>query len=341
MTANSILPPYPTFQELDGTPLEAGYIYVGEPGLEARTTPKASFFDIGLTIPTGTASGAAIRTIAGYPARTGSPSGVYVDGDFSITVTDRNGVVLYSALTRSFAFGLDSTIGDPVLAPDGNLSTPGFSFIDDPNTGVLRPSVGTMQFSVLGVLSQTNTATGVVFPLPVSGAGFVSGVAAALDPDLAALGAISGVEGDLIYRNATTWARLPKGTSGKALVMDSGGAIPVWGGIFTKSYESPVTVVALDTLYTFTHGLGGLPKLISAFYVCKLAINGYSVGDYVPILSGTENYNNDVAPAIVISATEIKFRTASGALMRAIGINGATRDSYLPANFDLVVRAYA
>ena len=149
------------------------------------------------------------------------------------------------------------------------------------------------------------------------------------------------VAGDTIYHGGTNFARLPKGTAGQSLVMNSAGTLPEWGGIFSKSYESPATVVALNTLYTFTHGLGGLPKLVCAFYVCKLAINGYAVGDYVPILSGTENYNNDVAPAIVISATEIKVRTGADALMRAIGINGAARDMYLPANFNLVVRAFA
>lgn len=221
MTANSILPPYPTFQGLDGQPLEAGYIYVGEPGFEARTTPKASFFDIGLTVPTGTASGAAVRTMGGYPARNGSPSAVYVDGDFSIAVTDSAGVLLYSALTRSFAFGIESTVGDPVLAPNGTLSFPGFAFISDVNTGFALPSAWRLQTVVNGALISEATATGTVFYEPITGAGFSSSVLGLIDPDLQQIGAIAAVDGDIIARIGGVWARLAKGTARQVLAMNS------------------------------------------------------------------------------------------------------------------------
>ena len=116
---------------------------------------------------------------------------------------------------------------------------------------------------------------------------------------------------------------------------------PEWVSTFSKSYKSAQTTVALNTLYTFTHGLGELPKMMQAYYVCKSATNGYEIGDYVPILQGTENYNSNVSPAMILSATQIKVRIASNALMESIGIDGTTRSNYLPANFDLVVRAWA
>ena len=49
-----------------------------------------------------------------------------------------------------------------------------------------------------------------------------------LDTDLTALAAISGVEGDIIYRNATVWTRLPKGAALSVLRMNAGATAPEW-----------------------------------------------------------------------------------------------------------------
>lgn len=47
------------------------------------------------------------------------------------------------------------------------------------------------------------------------------------DADLTAIAGLSGVRGDVIYRDATQWQRLAKGTSGKVLKMGSDD--PFWG----------------------------------------------------------------------------------------------------------------
>jgi hypothetical protein len=165
-TINSLLPPYPTFRDAQGNPLNGGFVYIGQPGLEARTTPKASFFDEALTIPTGTASGAAVRTSAGYPVgHNGSPANVYVDGDYSITVTTLAGVVVYSELNTTFAF--DTTVGGGLVRwADGNLGAVGAGFSNEPSTGFLRPSLGVMQTAVLGVLATEVSASAFRTTLP-------------------------------------------------------------------------------------------------------------------------------------------------------------------------------
>jgi hypothetical protein len=162
MAVFSVLPPFLIFPDANGEPLQNGYIFIGQPGFEARTTPKASFFDTAQLIPTGTASGAAIRTMNGFPARQGTPAMFYVDGDFSISVLDRNGVLLYSALNTTLAVNLGGAIG-PVLAPDGNLAAVGIGFIDEVNTGWVRSATGTVQYVVQGAVVAQMTATGVVF----------------------------------------------------------------------------------------------------------------------------------------------------------------------------------
>lgn len=230
MAVNSVLAPYPTFFDATGAPLENGSIYIGQPGFEARSTPKASFFDVALTIPTGTASGAAIRTSGGFPVnQSGSPAMFYADGDFSISVTDRNGVLLYSALNNTLALNVGAAVG-PVLWADGNLSAVGGGFASEANTGFVRPSANTMQTVVGGVLVSTQTVGGTVFAQPVSGAGFDSGVLAIaqpLDADLTQIAGLTRTRGDLIVGGASAWTDLALGGVGQSLV--SNGTDAAWG----------------------------------------------------------------------------------------------------------------
>ncbi len=198
----------------------------------------------------------------------------------------------------------------------------------------------------------TGPTTAAITPLTVFGRSLIDDAnatagratlgAQAAGATLTSLEGLSLVAGDILYATGPdTLARLPKGTAGQALVVNTPATAPEWVSTFSKSYKSAQTTVALNTLYTFTHGLGELPKMMQAYYVCKSATNGYEIGDYVPILQGTENYNSNVSPAMILSATQIKVRIASNALMESIGIDGTTRSNYLPANFDLVVRAWA
>lgn len=166
MAVNSVLPPYFNFRDSTGAALENGFIYVGQPGLEARTSPKASFFDIALTIPTGTASGAAIRTRGGFPVnQSRAPAMFYVDGDYSISVTDKNGVLLYSALNNTLALN----VGDvgPVLWSDGDLGAVGGGFAAESDTGFVRPSAGVMQTAIAGTLGTELTTTGFRTAVPL------------------------------------------------------------------------------------------------------------------------------------------------------------------------------
>jgi len=240
MAVNSIIPPYPSFFETDGTPLENGFIYVGQPGLEAKANPKAAYFDYALTIP----AASPMRTLAGFPVRNGAAAMIYVDGDFSITVEDRNNVLLYSALNRTFAFGTETGGAQPIQAPDGNFGTTGFGFIAEPNTGFVRQGSGIMQTVVQGALVSQQTIGGTSFILPVSGAGFVSGVAAALDADLQQIAAIPAAEGDMIYRNATVWSRRPKGAAGQIIRQNDALTVPDWSNALLPSASTAMTGLA-------------------------------------------------------------------------------------------------
>jgi hypothetical protein len=93
MTALSIQPTFPIFTDIDGQPLEAGYIFIGVANLAPIGNPINVYWDAALTL----AAAQPIRTIGGYPVNAGTPARLYVNSDYSIQVQNRNGSVVYSA----------------------------------------------------------------------------------------------------------------------------------------------------------------------------------------------------------------------------------------------------
>jgi|GEM_PF-2797241 len=93
MSALSVQAPFPIFNDIDGQPLEAGYIFVGIANLDPQVNPVAVFFDEAMTQPVGQP----IRTIGGYAVNSATPTNLYSGGDYSIRVTNKNGSVVYSA----------------------------------------------------------------------------------------------------------------------------------------------------------------------------------------------------------------------------------------------------
>ena len=87
-------PPFKHFTELDGTALEAGKIYVGVAGLDAEANPITAYWDSATTI----AATQPIRTTGGAPDNSGTPSDFFTIDDYSITVRDKNDVLIYSKL---------------------------------------------------------------------------------------------------------------------------------------------------------------------------------------------------------------------------------------------------
>jgi len=97
MSALSIQPTYPIFTDIDGQPLEDGYVWIGIANLNPQTNPIAVFWDAALTLP----AAQPIRTLAGYPANNGTPARLYVNGDYSINVMNKNGGLVYTSPTAT------------------------------------------------------------------------------------------------------------------------------------------------------------------------------------------------------------------------------------------------
>ena len=131
MSALSIQPTYPIFTETDGLPLENGYIWIGAANLDPQGNPINVYWDAALTIQ----APQPIRTLNGYPSRSGTPARMYVNSDYSIRVQDSKGSLVYSASEATERFSSDlisltgfngqtGTVSD--IADDGGADWIGF-----------------------------------------------------------------------------------------------------------------------------------------------------------------------------------------------------------------------
>lgn len=132
----SIQSPLPQFFDLDGSPLDAGYIYIGTAGSNAETSPVALFWDLDGTQP----AAQPLRTVAGYIARAGKAALVFVSTlNYSLTVRDRNGRLIYSTLS----------IVPTSSSTDAVVSA--LYFTGDLDTGLEHPADGTIVVKTNGV----------------------------------------------------------------------------------------------------------------------------------------------------------------------------------------------
>ena len=98
MSTSSVQPPYEIFTDIDGQPLEDGYIWLGTAGLPAIANPITAYWDAALTASITQP----IRTIGGYPMNAGVPARIYVAvSDYSISVQNKNGSSIYSSLNAT------------------------------------------------------------------------------------------------------------------------------------------------------------------------------------------------------------------------------------------------
>jgi len=122
MSALSVQPPFPTFQDVDGQPLEDGYIWIGTANLDPQTNPITVYWDAGLTIP----AAQPIRTLGGYPSNSGTPGRLYVNvsTSYSFRIQNKNGSLVYSAPTateRQIAENISYTPGANSLLTATNV----------------------------------------------------------------------------------------------------------------------------------------------------------------------------------------------------------------------------
>jgi hypothetical protein len=97
MSATTIITPFPVFNDVDGNPLENGKVYIGNPGLNPIVSPATAYWDTGLTTP----AAQPVRTIGGFLSNGGTPGQLYIDGDYSIVVYNKNDTLIHTSLNNA------------------------------------------------------------------------------------------------------------------------------------------------------------------------------------------------------------------------------------------------
>lgn len=85
------LNPFDYFSDQLGDALDEGYIWIGQPNKDPRQYPVSIFYDKALTIP----AALPLRTNAGYIVRGNAPTFLYINGNYSVLVLDKQGRQIY------------------------------------------------------------------------------------------------------------------------------------------------------------------------------------------------------------------------------------------------------
>jgi hypothetical protein len=248
MTALSIQPTYPIFTDIDGQPLEDGYVWIGVANLAPIVNPITVYWDAALTIP----AVQPIRTRGGYPVNSGTPARLYVNSDYSIQVQNRNGSVVYSAPMATERYS-DVVIDD--------ISSANVSFLQAGIGAVLR----TAQSKMREIVSVTDFGAD-----PTGAADSTAAIQAAWD-------SIKSANGTLFF---------PKGTyrcdgvlSFTVNYVSNNHFHAVVGDCATIDFSN--TALTTGNMITFGSGLG-LFEEKSRFFMEGLSLIGPSLGTINP-----------------------------------------------------------
>lgn len=89
--------PFPVIIDLNNLPLTAGYVFIGVVNENPETTPQTVYWDAAGSIP----ASQPISTLNGSFVHDGTPADIFVTDDYSITVKNRQGILVYTKPTSN------------------------------------------------------------------------------------------------------------------------------------------------------------------------------------------------------------------------------------------------
>ena len=125
------LNPFGVYNDLQGRPLQNGKVYIGLPNQDPVLYPAQVYWDSSLTIP----APQPLRTIGGYVSRNGTPAKIYIDGNYSLKVTDQNNKQIFY-VQDYYLIGSAQPVTKSELASSSGSSLIGF--INGGSGSVLR-----------------------------------------------------------------------------------------------------------------------------------------------------------------------------------------------------------
>lgn len=144
--------PYAQIFDLDGSPLDQGFLYFGPIDQDPVSVQVPVFWDRAGTYP----APQPIRTLNGYPARNGSPALVFIDTDYSMTAKSKAGVtVFYAARSSENAIALGVDLGKDNGSSRLGFIQAGVGAIPRTSESKMRDAVNVRDFGSKGVGAQT------------------------------------------------------------------------------------------------------------------------------------------------------------------------------------------
>lgn len=147
MSALSIQPTYPIFTDIDGQPLESGYIWIGVAGFNPISNPASVYWDAAQTMP----AAQPIRTLGGYPMNSGTPARLFVGSDYSIQVQNKNGSTVYNALSATERYS--DVVVSSINAEKVVYDPPFLGGVQTNAEAKLSQTVSVEDFGAVGVLN--------------------------------------------------------------------------------------------------------------------------------------------------------------------------------------------
>lgn len=152
MASVQVLSPFEIFTDVDGNPLEDGFIFIGQTGLNPIGNPISTFFDAALTVP----AVQPIRTKGGYASNAGAPSRIFIaETSYSTLVRNKNNFQIVLSLTSPAtsligpASSTDNelplfngTSGNSLKGSGTIVTAQGLALLDDATAAAQRTTLG-------------------------------------------------------------------------------------------------------------------------------------------------------------------------------------------------------
>lgn len=97
------------------------------------------------------------------------------------------------------------------------------------------------------------------------------------------------------------------GTSGQCLVTNGSAVLSFATRLFSSSYESAETAIAINSAISVSHGLGSTPKLWMIVLKCTSTDGGYAVDDEIDIHRTMFNGTTNGVTTVFVNATTMGF----------------------------------
>lgn len=248
--------PIPNFVDTDGSPLNAGYLYFGVVNQNPETNPITVYWDSALTQP----AVQPIRTIDGVIVRDGSPANVYSNGAYSITVRNKNSILVYS-FADSAQFDNSVNLNLQITAINATLA----NFGDSANMA--------KGVALIGGANRNVATIAVLRTLPKTGApyAFVLGYYAAGDGG-----------GGMYYYDSTDTSSVDNG--GSVIVAADGGR---WKLCETKEYSVKQFGAKGDGTTDDKAAIQAAIATGKAVYI-PATTNGYKISSRLSAIAGTK-----------------------------------------------------